>query len=248
MTFVSHCTCPRLDPLPPSDVVRNQKKKLEDLFSSVLSQCKKYHPPGNLRFNYLGIFEGLKLLISMQNILSFSLKLNITPYTLGCYGLTGWGLAVLGLGFISWGTRLRKAGFRYGVYHQIGKWCGCCLLFGRLLCINSGLSAVQFPADRPSWMHANPGASGWSFLPDGEQDHGGAALLPVHAIPARTTASRYLCAAHPTRPASFHFVRDFKYPRFQSPPASPRLRKDLSPTNCAFQKWPTRPVEPILTA
>jgi len=29
---------------------------LEDLFSSVLSQLKKYHPSGNLKFNISGIF------------------------------------------------------------------------------------------------------------------------------------------------------------------------------------------------
>jgi len=31
-----------------------------------LSQFKKYHPSGNLKFNYLGIFQSLKLLILMQ--------------------------------------------------------------------------------------------------------------------------------------------------------------------------------------
>jgi len=36
----------------------NKKKNiLEDLFSSVLSQFRKYHPSGNLKFNYLGIFQ-----------------------------------------------------------------------------------------------------------------------------------------------------------------------------------------------
>jgi len=39
---------------------------LEDLFSSVLSQFKKYHPSGNLKFNYLGIFQSLKLRILME--------------------------------------------------------------------------------------------------------------------------------------------------------------------------------------
>jgi len=42
----------------------------EDIFSSVLSQFKKYHPSGNLKFNYLGIFQSLKLRISMEKILS----------------------------------------------------------------------------------------------------------------------------------------------------------------------------------
>jgi len=40
-------------------------KKIDDLFSSVLSQLKKYHPSGNLKFNYLGIFQSLKLCISL---------------------------------------------------------------------------------------------------------------------------------------------------------------------------------------
>jgi len=55
---------------------------LADLFSLVLSQFKKYHI-----FNILGIFQSLKLRISMEEILSISLKLNFTPNTLGCYGL-----------------------------------------------------------------------------------------------------------------------------------------------------------------
>jgi len=66
----------------------NRKKNiLEDLLSSVLSQFKKYHPTGNLKFNYFGIFHSLKLRISMEEILSISLKLNFTPNTLGSYGL-----------------------------------------------------------------------------------------------------------------------------------------------------------------
>ena len=60
---------------------------LEDLFSSVLSQFKKYHPSGNLEFIYLDIFPSLKLRILMEKIFSISLKLNFTPNTSGCYGL-----------------------------------------------------------------------------------------------------------------------------------------------------------------
>jgi len=52
-----------------------------------LSELKKYNPPGNLNFNSLGIFQSSKLLISMEKILSISLKLNFTPNTLGCYRL-----------------------------------------------------------------------------------------------------------------------------------------------------------------
>jgi len=39
----------------------NRKIYLEDLFSSALSEFKKYHPSGNLKFNNLGIFQSLKL-------------------------------------------------------------------------------------------------------------------------------------------------------------------------------------------
>jgi len=35
----------------------NKKNILEDLFRSVLSQLKKYHPSGNLKFNNLGISQ-----------------------------------------------------------------------------------------------------------------------------------------------------------------------------------------------
>jgi len=68
--------------------LEKEKNILEELFSSVLPQLKKYPPPpGNLEFNYLGIFQSLKLRISMEKILLISLKLNFTPNTLGCYGL-----------------------------------------------------------------------------------------------------------------------------------------------------------------
>jgi len=39
---------------------------LEDLFSSVLSQFKKYHPSEDLKFNNLGIAQSLKLRILME--------------------------------------------------------------------------------------------------------------------------------------------------------------------------------------
>jgi len=53
-----------------------------------LSQFKKYHPPENLEFNYLGIFQSLKLRILMEIILPIALKLNFTQNTLGCHGLS----------------------------------------------------------------------------------------------------------------------------------------------------------------
>jgi len=54
---------------------------------SIVQIKKKYHHPGNMEFNYLGIFQSLKLRISIEKILLISLKLNFTPNTLGCYGL-----------------------------------------------------------------------------------------------------------------------------------------------------------------
>jgi len=44
----------------------------------------KYHPSGNLKFNYLGILQSLIAYFN-RKILSISLKLNFTPNTLGCY-------------------------------------------------------------------------------------------------------------------------------------------------------------------
>jgi len=45
------------NPLPPSGAVRKHKIYiLEDLFSSVLSQFKKYLHSRNLKFNNVGIF------------------------------------------------------------------------------------------------------------------------------------------------------------------------------------------------
>jgi len=88
-----------LNPLPFSDAVRKQKKNLEDLSSSVLSQFKKYHPPGNQKFNYLGILKRLKFRISSEIILYISLKLNFTPNTLGCYRLNNAFSSTMKLGF-----------------------------------------------------------------------------------------------------------------------------------------------------
>jgi len=53
----------------------------------MLSQFLKYHPSGNRKFNYLGIFQSFELRIVLYRILSISLKLNFTPNTSGCYGL-----------------------------------------------------------------------------------------------------------------------------------------------------------------
>ena len=50
----------------PAMLFGNRKIILEDLFCSVLSQFKKYHPSVNLKFGYLGIFQTLKLRILME--------------------------------------------------------------------------------------------------------------------------------------------------------------------------------------
>jgi len=55
-----------LKPTTPSDAVRKQIFILEDLSSSVFSPFKKYHPSGNLKLKILGIFQSLKLPISVE--------------------------------------------------------------------------------------------------------------------------------------------------------------------------------------
>jgi len=67
----------------------NRKFILQDFSSSVSLRFKKYYPSGNLKLSYLGIFQTLKLRISMKKILTISLKLSFTTDTLGCYGLIG---------------------------------------------------------------------------------------------------------------------------------------------------------------
>jgi len=72
-----------INPLPPSDHVRKEKKYIvEDVFSSlVLSQFKKYYPSGTLKFNNLGISLNLKLCNLMGKSLRISLNLNFTRNT-----------------------------------------------------------------------------------------------------------------------------------------------------------------------
>jgi len=53
--------------------LETEKIILENLFSSVMLQLKKYHPSGNLKCNNLGIFQGLKLRILMERTLTISL-------------------------------------------------------------------------------------------------------------------------------------------------------------------------------
>jgi len=56
----------------PPAMAFGRRKILEDL-SAVLSQFKKYRSSGNVKFNYLGIFQSLKLHILMEkNPFNFS--------------------------------------------------------------------------------------------------------------------------------------------------------------------------------
>ena len=69
-----------------------EKNILENLqtFSKEVQYCqnsKDITPPGNLKFNYLDIFQSFKLRFSMEKMLLISLKLHFTLNTLGCYGL-----------------------------------------------------------------------------------------------------------------------------------------------------------------
>jgi len=66
----------------------NRKIILKDLSSSALSQFNKYRPSEKLNINNFGIFQILKLRIFVRKILPVSLKLNFTPNTFGCYGLS----------------------------------------------------------------------------------------------------------------------------------------------------------------
>jgi len=78
-----------VNPLAPRDAVRKRKKNiLEDLFSSVLSRLKKYHPSENVKFNNLDSSQSLKLRILMEKILPTALKLNFTPNSSGGYELS----------------------------------------------------------------------------------------------------------------------------------------------------------------
>jgi len=49
----------------------------EDLSISIMLELEKCHPSGNLKFNYSGISQSFKLLISMEKILSISLRLSL---------------------------------------------------------------------------------------------------------------------------------------------------------------------------
>jgi len=66
----------------------NQQKYFRGSFQfSIVTIQKKYHLPGNLKFNNLSIFQNLKWRLLMEKDLPISLKLNFTPNTVGCYEL-----------------------------------------------------------------------------------------------------------------------------------------------------------------
>jgi len=66
----------------------NRKKLFQRIFSiQYRLNLKKYHPSGNLKFNYLVIFQSLKLRILMGKILLIFPELNFTPNNSRCYGL-----------------------------------------------------------------------------------------------------------------------------------------------------------------
>jgi len=55
-----------LNPLPPSDAVRQQKKIFLRIFSVHIVSILKYHPSGNLKFYNLRISKSLKLRILVK--------------------------------------------------------------------------------------------------------------------------------------------------------------------------------------
>jgi len=59
----------------PEMPFRNRKKNiLENLSSSELSQPKKYLPPGNVKFNYLDIFQSLNCVFQWEKSFEFLLS------------------------------------------------------------------------------------------------------------------------------------------------------------------------------
>jgi len=53
----------------------NRKICFRGYFQFSIAQFKKYHPPGNLKFNNLGIFQSWKLQFLVEKIFPISLKL-----------------------------------------------------------------------------------------------------------------------------------------------------------------------------
>jgi len=59
----------------------NRKLYSRGFFGSVLSQFKKYHPSGNLKFNKVRISQTLQLRNLMGEILQISFETNFSPNT-----------------------------------------------------------------------------------------------------------------------------------------------------------------------
>jgi len=86
--FRFYCVCDKFRPTTAQRCrSETEKNILQDLFSSVLSKFQNYYPSGNLKFNYLGIFQSLKLHDLMGKVLAISLKLNFTPILWAVIGL-----------------------------------------------------------------------------------------------------------------------------------------------------------------
>jgi len=63
MAFLGAAQFPSLTHYRPAMPSETEKNILEDIFSPVLSQFKKYYPSGNLKFNNSGISQSLKFRI-----------------------------------------------------------------------------------------------------------------------------------------------------------------------------------------
>jgi len=84
--IVFACTLSYLTLYRPAIPFGNRKIYFRGFFQLGIVTIKKISPSGNLKFNYLGIFQSLKLRISMGKILSISLQLDFTPITLAVMG------------------------------------------------------------------------------------------------------------------------------------------------------------------
>jgi len=62
------------NPLPPSNAIQKRKKKRK-YFQFCIVTTKKISLLWKMKFNYLGIFQSLKLRILLEKFLSISLKL-----------------------------------------------------------------------------------------------------------------------------------------------------------------------------
>jgi len=66
----------------------NRKKYFRGSSEFSIATIQKIYHPRKTEINYLGISESLQLRITLEKFLSSSHKLNFTPNTSGCYGLS----------------------------------------------------------------------------------------------------------------------------------------------------------------